>query len=452
MDGTTQFALGVRNRRRKRCDHVRNYRLRNNKLRNNVPRAHVPVERPKSMFIFPTKYAATFMDPFTAHVRSWYNSDRHLNCMHFLKMISGPRDYRRGQINIPYNGYYTPFTHDEKSFGIIRRCLILNQRIRWAMQRLVHRWRKSRCKQMNTEDIFTCEVPAKQIEMYDWSQKTKYVFEAKTVYRDFLSKIYNASGLFVDPKMPRNPYTNSEFTYGQLHFTIQALIRAGYNHWSFDALKKSGYSLTTFLDVYEQPLKYDNLANIFRKPTDSECTVLVFDCIETEYLHHGISLPYRSAWRTALWTNSKCEIIRKWRQLSLKREKLIIRYDGDMLEYKLLDIHRESLELIADPLDAIRGIYNRSILRTAELAEAADADTETESESEEDVDMAPVNVPAEENNVPNTEGDYMNNINITALIQSFVTAPLLYTYTYTYSYNPTLGDYSSDENSGTDSP
>jgi hypothetical protein len=373
--------------------------------------------------------------------------------MHFLKTISAPREYVRGQLDIPYTGYYTPFTHDEKSFGIIRHCLILNQRIRWAMQRLVHYWRKSRCKQMNTEDIFTCEVPVKQIDMYDWSQNTKYIFEAKTVYRDFLSKIYNASGLFVNPKMPRNPYTNSEFTYGQLHFTIQALIRAGYNHWSFDALKKSGYSLKTFLEVYEQPLKYDTLARIFRTPSEPECVVLVFDCIETEYLHHGVSLMYRSAWRTALWTNSRCELVRKWRALSLKREQLMIRYEGDTLEYKLRDIHRQSLELIAEPIDPIRGIYNRELLRQAEATAiaAAEAAAESESETDEDVDTTPVNVPAEENNAPNA-GNYMSNINITALIQSFVTTPLVYTYTYTYTHNPTLGDYSSDESAGADSP
>jgi len=302
---------------------------------------------------------------------------------------------------------------------------------------------------MNTEDIFTCEVPVKQIEMYDWSQNTKYVFEAKTVYRDFLSKIYNASGLFVNPKMPRNPYTNSEFTYGQLHFTIQALIRAGYNHWSFDALKKSGYSLATFLEVYEQPLKYDTLARVFRTPSEPECVVLVFDCIETEYIHHGVSLPYRSAWRTALWTNSRCELVRKWRALSLKREQLMIRYEGDTLEHKLLDIHRQSLLLISEPIDPIRGIYNRELLRQAEAEAAAEA--EAESETDEDVDMTPVNIPAEENNAPNA-GNYMSNINITALIQSFVSTPPVYTYTYTYTYNPTLGDYSSDESTGADSP
>jgi len=163
----------------------------------------------------------------------------------------------KGQIVAGFTGDFTTFTRDKKSLDIISYCLYLNQKFRWNMKRLIHRWRIQRCEQMNTEDVFTCEVPEKLITVYDWDQRRKYAFEATTIYRDILTKIRNAEGLFVNPLTPKNPYTNRELTYGQVHFTIRALIRYGFNSWIFDALKRSDYNVVKLIEYYEYPLKND---------------------------------------------------------------------------------------------------------------------------------------------------------------------------------------------------
>jgi len=91
-------------------------------------------------------------------------------------------------------------------------------------------------------------------------------------------------------------------------------------------------------------------------------------------------------------------------------------------------------------------------------------DTESESDTDNEADVEPVVplvpsplVPAQlvpSPLMPLQENNYINNINITALIQSFVTTPLTYTYTYTYTHNYDIPpyNYDTDETAGADSP
>jgi len=312
----------------------------------------------KSQFIIPTKYSSRFMKPFLQDVRNNYTDDSYINCLAHIKRIKSYDTYPMS-FTTQYNGHYSPFTRDTLTLKIIRRCLLLNQRFRWTMKQLIYRWRVSKCRAANEEDVVTGEVPEKLVEMYDWLQKCKYVFEAATVYRDYLTKIQNASGLFVIPRVPRNPFTNMELTYGQLHFTISALIKHGYNHWSFDAMKKCGYSMDIFREVYSHPLKYDNLKNVFKKPTEADCVDIVYDFISDEYYYHNIEQPYKHGWDIALKEQPDLDIIQAWRALALEQQMLVIRYDGDILQLKLGPVHEKSLRLIAKPLTDIRRIYNK---------------------------------------------------------------------------------------------
>jgi hypothetical protein len=301
------------------------------------------------------------MFAFLTQVRNNYDTDSYENCRKYIEKVESEDEYRM-TLNIPYSGYYTPFSRDKLTIQIIQRCLILNQRFRWAMKRLIYRWRLSKCKPINEEDIFTGEIPKKLVVIYDWPQKTKYVFEASTVYRDYMTKIQNSVGLFGVPKIPRNPFTNAELTYGQLHFLIRALVQHGFNHWSFDALKECGYSMDVFQDVYAYPLKYDIMKNVFKRPTESDCVDIVYDFIGDEYYHHNIEQPYKYGWDIALREHPDLDIIQAWRGLALEQQQLVIRYDGATLEQKMRPIHEKSLKLIAKPIPDIRQVYMKWVL------------------------------------------------------------------------------------------
>ena len=324
-------------------------------------KASETVARAPSSYIVRTEHDEKFMEPFLRLVRASYPSDNYKCCRYHVNLIR-TTPLKKGQIDPGFTGNFTPWTRDEKSLDIIEECLNRNEGFRWNMRHLIHRWRIAKCQQMNTEDIFTCEVPRKTVTIYDWNQRAKYVFEATTVFRDVSSKLRHASGLFICPLAPKNPFTNKELTYGQIHFTVQALIRYGFSNWILDAFRKSDYSTMRLIEFYEYPLKHDNLVQLFRNPKDEETIELIYDCICEEYIHHGITMPFKAGWRVALEENPDLPIIQRWRGLALKREKLLSRYeDGDYLIYKLQDIHRESYDLIASPVDSIGHIYNKHL-------------------------------------------------------------------------------------------
>ena len=381
-------------------------------IRANRVRTPGPLPPQKTSFLLPM-YCRRIMQPFLFYVRLWHGSDTYQDCIRYLNQVSDYSKYRREQsIRINYNGNYGVFTRDTKSFNIIRHGLQKNQKFRWAMKRLIYRWRMSKCKAMNTEDIFTGEVPVKCVEIYDWSQRRKYAFEAGTVYRDLLTKIQNACELFVSPMMPRNPFTNSELTYGQLHFTIRALISYGFNHWCFDALKKSGYCLKTFEEVYAYPLKYDNLKSIYRKPTEPACAAIVADFIEHSYEHHDVEIPFKHAWYMALTENPDCEIIQKWRGLSLKHEQILIRYDeGPAYNLKMMNIYAESLELIRSSTKDIAIIWRKYLKKPEEPTVAESSGRRGRSDSE-----------------PEPEAEAEPDISAISDVNSL---PIMFTYTYT---------------------
>ena len=82
-------------------------------------------------------------------------------------------------------------------------------------------------------------------------------------------------------------------------------------------------------------------------------------------------MPFKAGWRIALEENPDLPIIQRWRGVALKREKLLSRYeDGDYLVYKLQDIHRESYDLIASPVDSIGHIYNKHLNKKNTVLEA----------------------------------------------------------------------------------
>ena len=317
-----------------------------------------PVPRPKSDYILPAGPIRKMLAPFLFYVRLYYDTDSYENCMKYIDMILDHKSYTM-QLLVPYNGHYGAFTTDKRSISTIEHWLIKNRTLRWHMRHLIQRWRIARCKAMNTEDIVTCEPPVKLVTIYDWAQKAKYVFEAATLYRDFLTKIQNAVGFFIRPNMPRNPFTNAELTYGQTHFLVKALIDHGFSHWVLDAFKKSDYSVARLAEIYELPLKLDNLKNVFRRPTESECEDIVYEFIEDEYRHHDVEQPYKYGWRLAITEAPDTPIIQEWRALAQKKMELELRFDGIILESRMMQLHTLSLDIIKKPIRDIRRIWEK---------------------------------------------------------------------------------------------
>jgi hypothetical protein len=193
------------------------------------------------------------------------------------------------------------FIYGEPEFqNELKTTLANNQMFRWKIKRLIHGWRLSRLKQVNTEDPATCEPPVAPITLYDWDSRSKYTFEATTLHRDISTRLLHVSqweALHPEPMPPRNMLTNLPLTLGQIHFAIEGLKRIGLSNWETLSYRTTQYSIDRFLMIYRSALKDSAIKRIFKKPDSDMCNELTHDFIE--YIHEINRIPIitSDAWK-----------------------------------------------------------------------------------------------------------------------------------------------------------
>lgn len=242
------------------------------------------------------------------------------------------------------------FTMSDEKAQAIENLMYKNQKFRWQMKHLIHRWSLQRLKEINKDDIVTCELPKKPVTIYDWDNRCKYVLEASTIYRDFREKIFKASGLITNSQLPKNPFTNQTYSFGQLHFIIEALQRNGYTDWALQGLKAQGYNLPKFKTIYRDAIGIEVLHRCFSDPTSDGCVDTVFDFITMEYNYHGFSTVSDDVWYWFLEKKPDFPIIQEWRKICFKF------YENPAIQYNQFD-HTQTRALVLTPLGIMNQIY-----------------------------------------------------------------------------------------------
>lgn len=132
-------------------------------------------------------------------------------------------------------------------------------RLRFWFRSLLAAWRYKRAERRNGAapfmDPVTLDPIRVPIEMMDYRAKRLFVFEAsalnKVVRQALLFQLYSVA----DPQMPKNPYTNLPFTYGQFVGIHQALQKAGCLSQEFHMWRTLQFNLKRFKS-YMDPWLY----------------------------------------------------------------------------------------------------------------------------------------------------------------------------------------------------
>jgi hypothetical protein len=267
----------------------------------------------------------------------------------------------RGHINkitdISKNIIAGTYKMSQERMKRLENMIYKNQTFRWKVKRLIHNWRLARIKQANTDDILTGEPPKMPIYIYDWPQRTKYVLEAHTVFRDICERLFKADGLFTNTLYPRNMFTNSLYSLGQMHFIIKELRAYGYSNWAIEGLKSCNYCLKSFKEVYKTQIHLEVLKRCFANYRSSECINLLLDFIELEYeFHEEISIPSNML----LWyikNYPDCSLIQAWRKICFTHYKNA--YTNKYTNYNDIT-HSLTLDLINIDTNFIYNMYRRS--------------------------------------------------------------------------------------------
>ena len=117
-------------------------------------------------------------------------------------------------------------------------------RLRFIFKRVLLLWRVYKMNKVCEKEIdpITLMDPEKEIYLYDWSNKRKFIFDAKSLATLIESKLmYNEYG-FPVPQYPRNPKNNVEFSYKHLVSLYYQLKTQGELRWGFTTLREYNFN------------------------------------------------------------------------------------------------------------------------------------------------------------------------------------------------------------------
>lgn len=164
-----------------------------------------------------------------------------------------------------------------------------NMSVRHAMKILMNRWKTKKMKMVNDVDLVSLESPVKPVVIIDWATKTKYQFEASTILRDSLGRLMNHDVMILESLWPRNPFTNSDLTYGNCLSIHQQLRKAGVTNWLWEAFAESEFDIHILLKTFEVPMKLKCLDIVLKDYSNSYTIEFIMDYILGEYEYHKMT-------------------------------------------------------------------------------------------------------------------------------------------------------------------
>lgn len=250
----------------------------------------------------------------------------------------------------------------------VKKCVHLarkNQRIRFLLSCFLKQWLFRRLIPGNDYDPVTCESPRRPIRFIDWPQRRIYTFEASTILRDMRERLLYQNYLFTEPKSPRNPYTNVEFSLGQYYSVFKQLRVLGLSHWALEGLTECLYNLEQFHNKFASPLRFAALKDCFSDPTNSVGKDLLYEFMEDQHDIH--EKPFLSA--VYLWALDEAptsSIVKFWRHLCMKYHELeiTVRDPTTCRNYQKLYVIDHTRELCEHPSDliALRNTHMKKII------------------------------------------------------------------------------------------
>jgi hypothetical protein len=189
----------------------------------------------------------------------------------------------------------------------------INQQTRWRFKRLVNIWLINKAKRRiigDDVDLVTLEqIPEKeQIRVLCLTSRSLYVYSGATLIKSFLSNLGAQVASIANIKMPKNPFTNVPFTYGQLlHICVEIggwCYRNSKSYPPFIALfRESQFKLHVLQNLHSNYIQY--------KATR---TFIMDDDISGEFFFENLEVMFDSyaQYLTPYGSLIETDIFREW--------------------------------------------------------------------------------------------------------------------------------------------
>ncbi len=162
---------------------------------------------------------------------------------------------------------YDPDKNKKSLFYNIKEQLItsciLELRLRSCFKKLLTLWRIYKMNKKCDIDVdpITLSKPEKEVYIYDWKTKKKYIFDAKSLATLIESKLLYSEDGFPMPMYPRNPWTNIEFNYGQLVSIYNQLKVYGELRWGLITLRQYDFNKSRWHIYHNSALTLSAIKN-----------------------------------------------------------------------------------------------------------------------------------------------------------------------------------------------
>jgi hypothetical protein len=292
--------------------------------------------RPKSWLLLPERSLSYFeREMLRGHeVDSFSNP--------YLRSISFGRRFPEDSIGFAFakGAFQLKMPHADIS-SLIITSFYKNMRVRFALKKVYSLWKKKHMRVVNDVDIVTQDAPVKSVLLVNWQTKTIHKFEANTILRDMFLRLIHHDVLVLEPLSPRNPFTNSDLTYGNCLSIHEQLRNAGVTNWLWEAFAESNFNMETLKENFEAPMKLYCLDLLLKDSTNYDTLELVMDFILSEYNYHLITLPPSETLVLGVlkyqWSKP---IIQRWVELCRKFWRGMIKHNIEQ------SIHATSMKLI----------------------------------------------------------------------------------------------------------
>lgn len=196
-------------------------------------------------------------------------------------------------------------------------------RLRRAFRSLLQKWRIYRIEKKHIPEVdpITLSTPEKEIYVYDCVVHKKFTFEARTLANHIETQLAYADGGFAAPLFPKNPWTNTEFTYYQLLSIYYQLRAYGELRWGLITLQKYHFDLHRWHNYHRSTLTLQAIKNCLRLLDSVDARDILEDFILDQLEEAGVVVTdyLIEAYRITMRNNPDHWYLQYWKEIAWVR-------------------------------------------------------------------------------------------------------------------------------------
>ena len=238
---------------------------------------------------------------------------------------------------------------------------MVEMRLRNAMRKVLMRWRNYKMDKRSVDiiDPITLLPPIKQVTIYDWSAKKKFVFEAKSIATIVESNLLYHEGGFPCPQHPRNPWTNLDFTYRQLVSIYLQLKEHGELRWGLTTLREHNFNKTEWNRYHHSAITIKAIVSSIIRMDTIYSRELLEDFIIEKINQFRVANEYMiQGYRAAIIHFPNHWYIESWKALAIQQ------YEAQHFGLNQLEqINRACLKLLKQQPIMFKELISKNIIR-----------------------------------------------------------------------------------------